>query len=489
MTSHYLAVDLGAESGRVMLGTLVEDVLTFEEIHRFPNGIVVRGEGLFWDLAHLEKEILAGFDKAGRRNLPVSGISTDSWALDYVLLDVEGNSLVESRCYRDPRNAESLPRVLKKLPFADLYAETGIQLLAINTLFQLEVAKHDDADLFFRAHHLLLIADYFNHRFSGVSVCDQSLASTTQLYNPQRQAWSKKIISTLGLPEAVFPQIVPSGTVLGPVIESLRQNKSLADAKVIATCSHDTGAAIAALPIMSKADWAYISSGTWSLLGTELVSPVMTEAAREAGFTNEVGWGGAIRFLKNIVGLWIVQECCRSWQAAGHSYSYDELTQLAQAAGPAAAHINVNDPRFVSPGQMPEKIATFCRDMNQPMPESPGQIIRTVLESLALFYARTLAQLEEVTGRKFAVLHIVGGGSRNDLLNQLTANATGITVVAGPVEATAIGNILIQALALGHIESADHLRSIVAASFPTRLWKPAQGFSAAVKTRFSQLFN
>jgi rhamnulokinase len=489
MTSHYLAVDLGAESGRVMLGTLAEGLLTFEEIHRFPNGIVTRGKGLFWDLAHLEKEIFTGFDKVARRNVPVSGISADSWGLDYVLLDAEGNSIVESRCYRDPRNAESLPRVLKKLPSTELYAETGIQLLAINTLFQLEAEKHDPNDLLSRADRLLLIADYFNARFSGVSVAEQSLASTTQLYDPRRHAWSKKIISTLGLPEAVFPRIVPSGTVLGPVTKDLRQNQALAHASVIATCSHDTGAAIAALPTQSKSGWAYLSSGTWSLLGTELTAPIMTEAAREAGFTNEVGLGGSIQFLKNIVGLWIIQECCRFWQTAGQSYSYDELTQLAKAAGSAGAHINVDDPRFLSPGQMPEKVATFCRETNQPAPTSPGQIIRTVLESLALFYARTLAQLEKVTGRKYEILHVVGGGSRNDFLNQLTASAAGIAVMAGPVEATAIGNILIQALALRQIESADRLRSIVAASFPTRLFQPAQDFPETVKTRFSQLFN
>jgi rhamnulokinase len=384
---------------------------------------------------------------------------------------------------------ESLPRVLKKLHSPELYAETGIQSSAINTLFQLEAEKHNNAERLFQAEHLLMIADYFNNRFSGISVAEQSLASTTQLYDPRWHAWSKKIISTLALPEAVFPRIVPSGTVLGPVTNALRQNQALAHASVIATCSHDTGAAIAALPTKSKSGWAYLSSGTWSLLGMELTSPIMTEAAHKAGFTNEVGLGGSIQFLKNIVGLWIVQECCRFWQVAGQSYSYDELTQLAKAAGSAEAHINVDDPRFLSPGQMPKKVAAFCRETNQPSPTSPGQIVRSVLESLALFYARTLAQLERVTGRKCETLYLVGGGSRNDLLNQLTANAAGIAVMAGPVEATASGNILIQALALGQIESADRMRSIVAASFPTRLFEPAQDFPETVKTRFSQLFN
>ena len=469
----YLAVDLGAESGRVMLGTLDQGRLTLEEIHRFPNRVVARGESLFWDLAQLEREIFAGIDQAARRGVPISAISADSWGVDYVLLDEKHTLIAEARSYRDPRNQAGVDRLLRKLPFSEIYAETGIQFLVFNTLFQFEAGLHANPELFQQAHHFLTIADYFNARFSGVAAVEQSLASTTQLYSPQRRAWSEKLITTLGLPSSFFPRMVPSGAVLGPVAGPLREQASLTGAKVVATCSHDTGAAVAAVPVQSGRPWAYLSSGTWSLLGAELASPVMTDAAREAGFTNEVGLGGTIRFLKNIAGLWVVQECRRAWEAAGKKYSYEDLTRLAVENGPAQAHISLNDPRFVWAGDMPEKIAAHCREAGRPVPATPGQFVRTVLESLALCYADTLAVLESLTGEKIETLHIVGGGSRNDLLNQLTADAVKRKVVTGPVEATAIGNILIQALALGHLDSAAHLRRVVEASFPTRTFTPA----------------
>ncbi|MCE0499573.1 MAG: rhamnulokinase [Methylacidiphilales bacterium] len=468
----YLAVDLGAESGRVMLGTLDQGRLTLEEIHRFPNRVVTKGESLFWDLAQLEKEIFTGLEKAARRGEPISGISTDSWGVDYVLLDERNTPVAEARCYRDPRNNASVERLFRKIPFSAIYAETGIQLMPFNTLFQFEAGLHASPELFKQANHFLTIADYFNARCSGVAAIEQSFASTTQLYNPQRQAWSEKLIATLGLSPALFPRIVPSGTVLGPVTGPLREQAALAEAKVVATCSHDTGAAVAAVPAQSGRPWAYLSSGTWSLLGAELASPIMTDAAREAGFTNEVGLGGKIRFLKNIAGLWLVQECRRDWEAAGLKYSYDDLTRLAVENGPAAAHLSLGDPRFVSTGGMPEKIAAHCREKSLPVPTAPGQFVRTILESLALCYADKLAVLESLTGEKIETLHIVGGGTRNDLLNQLTANAVKRKVVTGPVEATAIGNILIQALALGHLGSTAHLRRVVETSFPTQTFYP-----------------
>jgi rhamnulokinase len=469
----YLAVDLGAESGRAMLGTLDQGRLTLDEIHRFPNGVVAKGESLFWDLVHLEREIFAGLDKAARCGVPITGISADSWGVDYVLLDEKNTLIAEARCYRDPRNNAAVDRLFRKIPFSGIYAETGIQLMAINTLFQFEAGLHANPELFRQARHFLNIADYFNARFSGVAAAERSLASTTQLYGPQRHAWSEKLIATLGLPSSFFPRIVPSGTVLGPVAGPLREQTSFAEAKVVATCSHDTGAAVAAVPRQGDRPWAYLSSGTWSLLGAELASPVMTDAAREAGFTNEVGLGGKIRFLKNIAGLWVVQECRRAWEVSGQKYSYDDLTRLAVENGPAQAHISLDDPRFVSAGGMPEKIAAHCRETGQPVPAAPGQYVRTVLESLALCYADTLTKLESLTGEKIETLHIVGGGTRNDLLNQLTANAVKRRVVTGPVEATAIGNVLIQALALGHLESMAHLRRVVEASFPTRTFTPA----------------
>jgi rhamnulokinase len=462
--------------------------VSLEEIHRFPNRVLTVNGHLHWDLPHLEREIFAGLEKAARRNAPISGISADSWGVDYVLLDAEGRLLGEPYCYRDPRTADSPARLFQKLPFADIYRETGIQFMAINTLFHFEAQQHEDTAVFSGADHFLNIADYFNARLSGVEAVEQSMASTTQLYNPKTRAWSDKLISTLGLKKSLFPKIVPSGTVLGPVTGELKHHPSLAQARVVATCSHDTGAAVAAVPAIGN-DWAYLSSGTWSLLGAELTEPIVTDAACEAGFTNEVGLGGTIRFLKNIAGLWVLQECRRAWEAAGQSFAYEELTRLAVENGPASAHISLQDARFLSPGDMPEKISSFCRESSQPAPAMPGQFVRTILESLALTYAQTLRQLESLVGRKFERLHIVGGGSRSHLLNQLAADATGLTVITGPVEATAIGNILIQALALGHLESSRHLRRIVENSFPTQTFLPGTDLSEKVRARFQKLSN
>jgi len=483
----YLAVDLGAESGRVMLGVLDGGRLQLEEIHRFPNRSLSENGHLFWDLPHLQGEIFAGIEKAAARGLLIAGISTDSWGVDYVLLDAKGNPIGNPYCYRDARTHAAVERLHQAMPFAEIYAETGIQFMTINTIYHFEAQQHADPSVFAGADRFLNIADYFNALLGGEPAAEQSLASTTQLYNPRTQAWSEKIAAALGVKKSLFPRIVPSGTVLGPVSGKLAKLPALAQAKVVATCSHDTGAAVAAVPATGD-DWAYLSSGTWSLLGAELPSPIVTDAARTAGFTNEVGLGGTIRFLKNIAGLWVLQECRRAWEAAGQTFTYDELTKLASDNGPAAAHLNLNDARFVSTGGMPEKIAAFCRETSQPVPAKPGEFARTILESLALTYAQTLAELEKITGRKIGKLHIVGGGTRNALLNQLTADATGITVITGPVEATAIGNILIQALSLGHLKSAADLRRLVEKSFPTQTFTPgAKLISDAARRRFHQL--
>jgi rhamnulokinase len=484
MSTNYLAVDLGAESGRVMLGTLWEGKLSLEEIHRFPNRVNTINGHLHWDLAHLEKEIFAGLEKAARLDVAISGISTDSWALDYIWLGETGEVLAQPFCYRDARTHETPARLFKKIPFAKIYEQTGIQFMLINTLFHLEAEQGNPPA---GADHFLTIADYFNSRFSGVEAIEESMASTTQIYNPRTRAWSEEIIVHLGLRPSHFPKIVPSGSVLGPVTGVLRDSPALAGAQVVATASHDTGAAVAAVPAGGPGSWAYLSSGTWSLLGAELSKPVITDAAREAGFTNEVGLGGTIRFLKNIAGLWVLQECRRAWEADGQPFSYEQLTQLATESGPAKAHLLLSDPRFISAGEMPQKIAAFCRETGQPVPATTGEYVRTILESLALTYIQVLGQLEALIGQTVGTLHIVGGGTHNQLLNQLTADATKRTVVTGPVEATAIGNILIQALALGHIESAGHVRQIVETSFPTKTFQPQSAFSDEVRARFASL--
>jgi rhamnulokinase len=467
MTSRtYLACDLGAESGRVMRGTLEGGKLTMEEIHRFPNGGIAIGDTLRWDLPRILDELRTGIRQAsqGRR---IDGISTDSWGVDYVLVSSTEPVLSLPYHYRDSRGDSAFQRTFLLAPRELVYQETGIQSMPFNTLFQLQWDCARRAGIVAQADRFLFIADWLNWAFSGVGVAEESLASTSQIYNPHTRRWSEELISRVGLPARLFPQVVPSGSVLGPALPQL----GAGGAQVIASCSHDTGCAVAAVPAEGEG-WAYLSSGTWSLIGVETLAPIATKAALAENFTNELGANGTVRFLKNIVGLWIVQECRRHWLAQGVKLDYDELTRLASEAKGLVSLINPADPRFAGPGDMPNKIAAYCRETGQSVPEGPGATVRCVLESLALTYRRALETLESLTGQKLSRLHIVGGGSKNRLLNQFAADATGRTVITGPVEATAAGNLLVQAMALGHIADLAELRAIVRRSFPVDTLKP-----------------
>jgi rhamnulokinase len=486
-TTHYLACDLGIESGRVILGSLSKGQMTLKEIHHFPI-TTQRVKGvLCWDLHSLEKEIFAGIEKAALLDLSISGLSANSWGGDYVLVDTKDRPLHAPSCGDNANGHDSTARLLKKLPLATIYAETGIPLMPLHTLFQIEAEHLADPTLFQRAERFLPIADYLNTRFSGVAACEESLASTTQLYNPKTHAWSPKLVAALDLPGSILPRLVPSGTAFGPVVDELRRHPALLNTRVIATCSHDRAAAIAAIPARTELRWAYLHSDVRSQFGIELTAPIMSSHACEAGFTNEVGLGGSIHFLKNSLELGLVQECRRAWTADGHNYSEEQLTRMALTAAPAKAHISPTDPLFHGPGTMPEKITAYCRATGQAVPSKPAEIVRIILESLALGHADTLAQLEALTGKQIEVLHIVGPGVKNEFLNQLIANATGLPVIVGPADAAAIGNILVQALALWHINSPDHLRSIVAASFPTQILKPENGFDENVRAKFHSL--
>ena len=486
-TNYYLACDLGAESGRIVLGILSKGQLELREICAFTHKTQVLNGHLCWDLAALEKEIFAGIEKAALLDLPISGLSANSWGVDYVLLDQDCRPLQSPICSGNGTFENDTARLLKKLPLDAIYAETGIPLMPLHTLFQIEAEHSADPALFQRAAYFLPIADYLNTRFSGVAACEESLASTTQLYNPQTHAWSPKLVAALDLPGSILPRLVPSGTAFGPVIEELRQHPALLNTRVIATCSHDTAAAIAAVPARVEQRWAYLHSDCRSQFGVELRSPIMSSPARENGFTNEVGLGGSIRFLKNSVGLSLLHECRRAWEADGQDYSEEKLILLAEESDPSLAHIWPDDPRFREAGDMPDKIAAYCRETGQPEPVKMGDYVRLILESLALSHAETLRQLEALTSQEIEVLHIVGRGSRNDLLNQLIADTTGLPVIAGPADAAAIGNILIQALALWHLKSPDHLRSIVYSSFPTKILKPGLGFDKKTRDKFRAL--
>ena len=480
---HYIACDLGAESGRVMLGSLEGDRVTLEEIHRFPNGPVNVFGSLRWDVLRIFEELKIGLGRIAARGIEVESLSCDSWGVDYVLLHGNEPMLTAPYHYRDARTDGGLERANAVVPLDAIFAETGIQFMTINTLYQLHADQLQRPWALKSADRFLTIGDYFNYLFCGVARCEESLASTTQLYNPRKHKWSKKLIRGFRFPKAIFPEIVPSGTVLGPSLPEL----GLGGTKVVASCSHDTGGAVAAVPAEGRG-WAYISSGTWSLLGIESKKPILTDKARQYNFTNEVGFGGGIRFLKNIVGLWIVQECKRAWSRTGESMTYESLNEAAARAPGLRTFIRPSDPRFLKPGNMPEKIAGFCRETGRPVPEDAGGTVRCVLESLALQYRQTVEQIEDVTGKSITKLHIVGGGSQNKLLNQFAADATGRTVMAGPVEATAAGNVLIQAVALGHLPSLEALRHVVRASFPVQAYEPQDttGWQKAYE-RFRQL--
>ena len=481
MSPHqYVACDLGAESGRIMLGTLADHRLTVEEIHRFPNGPVVLGDTLRWDVLRLFDEIKLGLRKVAARGAPAASMSTDAWGVDYVLLRDDEPFLTAPYHYRDARTDGALERAFARVPAGTIFEETGAQFMAHNTLFQLLVDREHRREILELSDRFLGIADYFNYLFSGVARAEESYASTTQLWNPRQRAWSRSLIDDFGLPARIFPEVVPSGTVLGPMTARAAAEVGLPGIQVIASCSHDTGAAVAAVPAEGGA-WAYLSSGTWSLIGIELPEPLITKKVRALNITNEIGYGHSIRFLKITIGLWIVQECRRAWAQAGEDYSYARLAEMADQGGPSKSLIDPTAPQFAKPGEMPRKVADYCRQTGQPVPRTAGETVRCAFESLALLYRLRLEELTDATGRKIDRLHVVGGGSQGALLSQLTANAMGLPVLCGPVEATAIGNLLVQAMALGHLRSHTELRRVVRESFPIvtyqprdeELWRPA----------------
>ena len=470
---NYLACDLGAESGRVMLGSIEGEHLKLEEIHRFPNQPIRDGDSMYWNVPALLAGINDGLRKAGARGLEIRSISCDSWGLDCVLLDGDDELIEPVYHYRDPRTAEGVKRVFAKLPWEEVFAETGIQFMPINALYHLAMETPARLE---RVRRIVPIGDAFNFFLCGVAKAEVSMASTTQLYNPTTRSWSEKVVSAVNLAPDVFPEIAGSGTPLGPLRKEVAEDTGLTGVSVVACCTHDTGSAVAAVPatggVSDEADWAYLSSGTWSLMGVERKTPLINDACREMNLTNEIGYNGSIRLLKNIIGLWLVQECRRTWSEAGRELGYGELASMAADAAPFKSLINPDDERFMAPGDMPSRIADFCRETKQPVPESSGEFLRCCLESLALLYRDTLRRIEELTGSAIKRLHIVGGGSQNQLLNQFTANACGIPVMAGPVEATALGNIIVQAIVAGDIDSLKNGRAIIGASYDLEEFQP-----------------
>lgn len=443
-----LAVDLGAESGRVMAVHAGNNTLQIEELHRFANTPVsVRGT-LYWDVLNLWHNIQTGISRGMVFN-PVS-IGVDTWGVDFALLDAHDQLLGNPVHYRDQRTAGMMELAFERVGKARIFAQTGIQFMPINTLYQLLSLVEQDSPQLAQAHTFLTVPDLLNYWLTGTKGCEWTNATTTQLCNPNTATWASDLIGQLGIPQHIFPAVVQPGTRLG----------TYGGVPVIAPACHDTGSSVAAVPTTTQ-HYAYISSGTWSLVGLEVAAPIMGAAALAANVTNEGGIAGTYRLLKNVMGLWIVQQCRAAWEAQGHSYTYAELVQLAQAAPSLRSLVDPDAACFLPPGDHPALIQAWCGEHNQPVPQTHGQIVRCVFDSLALAYRDVLQTLESLAHHTSATIHVVGGGARNELLCQLTANATGIPVVAGPIEATVIGNALVQLIALGELANLAEARQQV----------------------------
>lgn len=467
-----LAFDFGASSGRAILGILEDGKIRLEEIHRFSNDPVeVRGS-MHWDTLRLFHEIKQGILKcANGGHRDISSIAVDTWGVDFGLLDADGNMLSNPYHYRDSRTDGIVAEVLKLVPEEELYSRTGIELMKINTIFQLYSLKLRKPAALNGAETMLMTPDLFNYFLTGEKVTEYSIASTTQLVDAAKRDWSWEIIDRLGLPEKLFTKIVPSGTIIGRLSPELADELGIGRIPVIAAAGHDTQAAIASVPAEEK-DYVFISCGTWSLVGMEADSPVIGPDSRKAAFTNEGGADNKISFMKNIMGLWLIQECRRQWEREGIKYSYSELEKLGNDAQPFVSFIDPAHESFIAPGDMPGRIRQYCRSTGQPVPESTGEVVRCIMQSLALKYRATVDKLEELTGKSIKVIHMVGGGIKDKTLCSFTAGATGRTVVAGPVEATSAGNLMLQAIAMGYVGGLQEARRIVAGSFPVEVYEP-----------------
>jgi rhamnulokinase len=471
----FLAFDLGAESGRAVVGLLEGDRLRLEEVHRFPNGPVRLPDGLHWDVLRLWTEIKRGLTLVVQEHgADLAGVGLDTWGVDFGLLDRDGALISNPYHYRDSRTDGMLDEAFRRVPRAEIFEQTGIQFMQLNSLYQLLAMVVGRSPALGIAETFLTMPDLFNYWLTGRKVCEFSIATTTQCYDPRQGGWAIPLLERLGIPTRIFPEIVPPGTVLGQLLPAVAEEVGVSGLPVIAPACHDTGCAVAAVPA-EGADFAYISSGTWSLMGAELPEPVINEQSLTFDFTNEGGVGGTFRFLKNIAGLWLVQECRRTWARQGEELSYEDLTQMAAQATPLQSVVDPDYADFLKPGDMPARIRAFCEMTDQPVPQSKGAVVRCALESLALKYRWVLKRLEEILGRHLEPIHIVGGGTQNLLLNQFAADATGRRVITGPIEATAAGNVITQAIALGHIGSLEEGRQIVRNSFDVATYEPAGG--------------
>lgn len=465
-----LAFDLGASSGRTMLGRFDGRTIRLEELHRFSNDPVRLGGTLYWDLLRLVHEIKQGLLLA-KPHAPISSMAIDTWGVDFGLVDEQGHLLDQPVHYRDRRTEHIMPDVFSTISADELYQRTGIQLMAINTIFQLAALRRDRPGLLEQADQLLLMPDLLLYQLTGIRQSEYTMASTTQLLDANQRDWDWNLIERLGLNPRLFAPIRHPGAVAGPLSPAVCEELGMEAIPVMTGASHDTAAAVVSIPA-TTAEFIYISSGTWSLMGIETDHPVINQKTRQYNFTNEGGYGRTTRLLKNIMGLWLIQESRRQWIREGESVSYAEIEHEALDSPPFRSLIDPDDASLAAPGDLPERIRTLCRDSGQPVPRSRGEIARCIYESLALKYRLTLEQIEQISGKTYRQLHIVGGGTRDGLLSQFTANATACDVITGPTEATALGNMAVQLLAAGQLRDLRAARSVAAASCELKTYQP-----------------
>src|SRR5215207_8566390 len=471
---NYLAVDLGAESGRTIVGTLAGSQLTLTQTHRFANEPVKLDDGLHWDVLRLWSDIKDGIGKSSlKTNKTLDSKGLDTWAIDFALLDQNGAVLGNPFHYRDARTDGMLEEAFHRMPRAEIFGNTGIQFMQINTLYQLLAMVVKKTPFFDIARTFVTIPDLFNYWLTGEITNEFTNATTTQCLDPRTREWSIPLLEAMNIPTHLFGPVTDPGIQIGTLLPSLAEEIGAGAIPVILPACHDTGSAVVAVPARAgNHNFVWLSSGTWSIMGAEMREPCLNAKALEYNFTNEGGVFGTWRLSKNIMGLWLVQECRREWMRRGEEMSFDALTQLAAGSETFLSVIDPDSDEFLHPDDMPSRIQKFCADTSQPVPQTKGQILRIALESIALKYRLVLERLEELTGKHLDPIHIIGGGTKNRLLNQFTADSTGCTVVTGPMEATAIGNILMQSISMKHLGSLEEARDAVRVSFEPEVYEP-----------------
>lgn len=470
MTKRVLAFDFGASSGRAIIGCFDGDKITLEEVHRFSNDPVSVGGTVYWDVLRLFYEIKQGIIKAKIAG-GFDSIGIDTWGVDFGLIDSEGKLMENPVHYRDARTVGLVDEAFKTMPKEKLYGITGIQFMELNTLFQLISLKKYRPWMLERADKMLFMPDLFGYMLTGKMCAEYSIASTSQLIDLDKRTWSKEILDAFGIKESVFASLVQPGMVLGELSKEVCEECGVDPVPVISVCGHDTQSAITSVPC-EDGDFAFLSSGTWSLFGTELDKPIVNETSMNINITNEGGFDGSTGFLKNIIGLWLIQESRRQWKREGKEYSYADLEKLALAAEPFKCFIDPDAPEFVPHGNIPERVREFCRKTGQFVPETVGEIMRCIYESLAMKYRLTFEKLRECTERDYPVIHVIGGGTKDGLLCQMTANSCDRTVKAGPIEATVMGNVAVQLMSDGSVKNIGQARKIVADSSELKTFEP-----------------